>query len=80
MHKIEEKDRKKFHAIVTEFHNDGLSYIEATCKVMEMLNLKYVEVVRLLNQSLKEEIKREAISKHLIKGKDEGLSCLFKEG
>jgi hypothetical protein len=69
MRKIKERDKTKFYEIVMEFHNGGLSYIDSICKVIEILNLKYIEVVRLMKNDLKEEVKKEGIEKHLLKCK-----------
>ena len=76
--KIKPKDKEKFYSIVMEFHNQGLSYIDSVCKVMEMLDLKPQEVVRLVDEELREQLKKEGIEKHLLKCKRcENLEHIF---
>ena len=80
MHKIEERDKRKFYDIIMELHSQGLSYIDSVCKVVEILDLQYNEVVRLLDPTIRAGIKKEAIDRRLLKGKNDDLSFLFKEG
>ena len=70
MRKIKERDKCKFHEIVYEFHQMGLSYTESVCKVMELLELKNNEVVKLIDDNLKEKIKQEGVELHLLVKKE----------
>lgn len=71
MKKIKKRDRQKFYELIMEYKNSGLTYIDSICKVMELANLKYNEVVRLLDPTIREEVKKEALEKHLLKSKED---------
>jgi len=79
MRKITDKVKKRFYELVKAFHNESnLSYIEAICTIIDLLDVKYPEVVRLMDNELKAEVKKEAIERRLIKSdREEDLEKIF---
>lgn len=67
MRKIKPIEQQRFYTIVMTMNKTGLSIIESICKVMDMFDISYGEVEKLVDPNLREEMKKEAIEKHLIK-------------
>jgi hypothetical protein len=67
---VKKINKEKFYFEIKKLVNKGYSYIDSICFLVENFELKYKDVIKVLDDEIKNEIKKEAIDKKLIKGKN----------
>jgi hypothetical protein len=77
-HKI---DKDRFYIEIKKLVNKGFSYINSICFLAEAFDLTFKDIVKVMDDELKKEVKKEAIKKGLVhknKKEDNVLKEVFK--